>query len=220
MTEHFSNSTPNFQRLYRDSSQKVFAGVCSGLSTYFEVDVVLIRILFVLSAFWGLGLLAYIILWVIMPKQQIMTSDINRKYETNPLVYQWLGGSLIFLGLLLLLDNFNLNIFSHFYDLLADFGFPIALILVGSLMIYLRFKNPEMIQQTEGNENMNTQEPKRLTRVMKEKMIGGVCSGLGYYFNIDPVIIRALAIVAFFASYGVAVLVYIVMMIVTPKDIN
>lgn len=220
MTDNYSNIKPEFQRLYRDSAHNVFAGVCAGLANYFKVDVVLIRILFVLSAFWGLGLLAYIILWVIMPKQQLLATEIKKNFETNPLVYQWVGGAMIFLGLLLFLDNFNLNLFSHFYDFLADFGFPIALIMVGSLMIYLRFRSPELIKQTERVDDMNTQEPKRLTRVMKEKMIGGVCSGLGYYFNIDPVIIRALAIVAFFASYGIAVLVYIVMMIITPKENN
>lgn len=55
-------------KLYRSRSQKMIAGVCGGLGEYFDVDPVLIRLLFVVTAFIsGVGILAYIVLWIVVP---------------------------------------------------------------------------------------------------------------------------------------------------------
>jgi phage shock protein PspC (stress-responsive transcriptional regulator) len=58
------------KRLFRDPSDKVIGGVASGLSAYFGIDdPVWLRIVFVLLFFTtGVGLLAYIIMWIIVPK--------------------------------------------------------------------------------------------------------------------------------------------------------
>ena len=56
-------------RLYRSRSEKLIAGVCGGLGEYFDVDPVLIRLLFVVTALLsGVGLLAYVVLWVLVPR--------------------------------------------------------------------------------------------------------------------------------------------------------
>jgi phage shock protein C len=59
------------RRLYRVASQKRIAGVCSGLARYFEVDVTLVRLLVVAGTLCsgGLGLLAYIAAWIVMPRE-------------------------------------------------------------------------------------------------------------------------------------------------------
>jgi phage shock protein C len=55
-------------RLYRSRSQKMIAGVCGGLGEYFDVDPILIRLLFVVTAFIsGVGILAYLVLWIVVP---------------------------------------------------------------------------------------------------------------------------------------------------------
>ncbi len=57
--------------------------------------------------------------------------------------------------------------------------------------------------------------PQQLQRDQKRKIIGGVCSGLGIYFNVDPLWIRLLfALLAF--AYGVTLLIYVIMWIVVP----
>ncbi len=57
------------RRVYRLVHDKKIAGVCSGLAKYFDVDVTLVRLVvatgIVLSG--GLGLVAYIVAWIIMP---------------------------------------------------------------------------------------------------------------------------------------------------------
>lgn len=55
------------QTLYRDESDKMLGGVCSGLAQYFDVDTNLARVAFVaLAAFGGGGVIAYLILWAIL----------------------------------------------------------------------------------------------------------------------------------------------------------
>ncbi len=56
---------------------------------------------------------------------------------------------------------------------------------------------------------------KRLQR--KNKVLFGVCGGLGDYFDIDPVIIR-LAFVIAVVYYGAGVLLYAIMVLVIPKE--
>lgn len=64
--ESFVTAKP--KRLYRDENDKVFGGVCSGLANYFGIDVVVVRIIFVILAIsFGFGLIPYLILWVAVP---------------------------------------------------------------------------------------------------------------------------------------------------------
>lgn len=58
--------------------------------------------------------------------------------------------------------------------------------------------------------------PKRLFR-SKEKMVGGVCAGLGNYFDIDPTIVRILFVVIAFAG-GASLLAYLIMWIIVPEE--
>ncbi len=56
------------KKFYRIAEGKKIAGVCAGLGKYFNLDPVLIRVLFVASIlFSGFGLLAYLVLWLIAP---------------------------------------------------------------------------------------------------------------------------------------------------------
>jgi phage shock protein PspC (stress-responsive transcriptional regulator) len=60
---------PETKRLFRDTDNAMIAGVAAGLSKYFGIDVLFIRILLVLSVFiWGWGILLYIVLWLLVPE--------------------------------------------------------------------------------------------------------------------------------------------------------
>lgn len=60
-----------------------------------------------------------------------------------------------------------------------------------------------------------SRQPKRLYRDQKRKILGGVCAGLGYYFNVDPVWIRLLFVLLTFA-WGIILLAYIILWIAVP----
>ncbi|HLK47626.1 MAG TPA: PspC domain-containing protein [Bryobacteraceae bacterium] len=62
---------PEFHTLTRDMQNKKIAGVCAGFARYFDVDVTLIRVIWLALAFCtGVGFIAYVVAWVAMPKQQ------------------------------------------------------------------------------------------------------------------------------------------------------
>jgi len=64
---------------------------------------------------------------------------------------------------------------------------------------------------------MNT-ETKILTRSKSNRMIAGVCAGLGEYLNIDPTIVRLLFVLSFFGLHGGLLLAYLIMAIVVPEQ--
>lgn len=56
------------KRLLRSATDKKIAGVCGGLAEYFDVDATVIRLCWLLAIlFAGTGVLAYIVLWIILP---------------------------------------------------------------------------------------------------------------------------------------------------------
>ncbi|WP_406658040.1 PspC domain-containing protein [Methanolobus sp. ZRKC2] len=59
---------------------------------------------------------------------------------------------------------------------------------------------------------------KHLRRSNDNKMIAGVCGGIGEYIGIDPVVIRLLWAVGTLISFGVGVIVYLLSWIIIPKE--
>lgn len=58
------------KKLYRDTHNKVIGGVCAGLAEYFNVDISIVRVLFLASLLLkGGGFLAYLILLIVLPKK-------------------------------------------------------------------------------------------------------------------------------------------------------
>jgi phage shock protein PspC (stress-responsive transcriptional regulator) len=60
----------NIRKLTRSLSDRRIAGVCGGLANYLNVDVTVIRILFLLALFFGgFGFWAYLIVWIAAPEE-------------------------------------------------------------------------------------------------------------------------------------------------------
>jgi len=79
---HYRN---NPKKLYRDPDDKVLGGVSSGLGAFFNLDPVLFRVLFVLAViFTGIGVLVYIILWIVLPEARTFAQKLEMKgYQAN-----------------------------------------------------------------------------------------------------------------------------------------
>lgn len=114
------------KKLQRNQQDKMIAGVCSGLADYFDVDVTWVRIAFVVAVLAGAsGLLAYIVLWIAVPRKPYMPDygQFTADYKVNP-VNQMpysapkkkdngngrliAGAIFIFFGTFFLLNEFNL----------------------------------------------------------------------------------------------------------------
>lgn len=66
-----NSDNSKIKRLYRSKKDKVLGGICGGLGEYFEIDPVLIRILWVILTVLsvGAGIIAYLICWIIIPQK-------------------------------------------------------------------------------------------------------------------------------------------------------
>lgn len=77
----------NSKKLYRSRRDKVIGGVAGGLAEYFEVDVVIFRLLFVLLALMGGGgVIGYIILLIVVPMEPYLTpyTETSPGAQPNP----------------------------------------------------------------------------------------------------------------------------------------
>lgn len=107
------------KRFERSATKKVIGGVCAGLADYLNMDVTLVRVLFVVAALCGsFGFWLYIILWIVAPSQKVIgfnsqndeLVDISMNEEDDKKGFQ--KGAvvtaiiLIGIGLLALIDNF------------------------------------------------------------------------------------------------------------------
>lgn len=212
------------RKLYKSRKDKMIDGVCSGVAEYFQIDVAIIRVLWMVAAFLnGVGIAAYILAMIFIPvnpdHRDLKEDDIKK---TNPALI-W-GSALIIVGLMLFFNNwhgFHWNHFPYWHSLTWwhmpwDF-WPIALILLGVLyIVHVLTKD-----KREAKESAMQQETKRLKRSQKDRILAGICGGLGQYLHVDPVIVRiGLAILALMTSVFALLLIYAALIFILPKDEN
>ena len=116
------------KKLYRSRKNSMIAGVCGGLGEYLNVDPTIMRLVAVLLVFAdGIGLIAYIIAWIIIPRNPELEAEIvaPQKSERN-----WLlpGLALILIGLIFLLNN----LVSWFR---FSYLWPLVLIVLGIIIL-------------------------------------------------------------------------------------
>ncbi|NLI92688.1 MAG: PspC domain-containing protein [Peptococcaceae bacterium] len=122
--------------LYRSNRNKVLAGVCSGIAEYFEMDPTIIRIIWVLSIFAGVGIIAYIVCWLIMPESYETFSSSGDESTTKDSSHfdkekskHFLGIALIVIGCLFMFDKF----FRWFN---IDVIMPLGIIAIGAYILW------------------------------------------------------------------------------------
>jgi phage shock protein C len=64
---------------------------------------------------------------------------------------------------------------------------------------------------------MNT-NVRHLHRSITNRMIAGVCAGIGDYSNIDPTIVRLMAVLLFFLTGGGTIIAYLIMALIIPEE--
>jgi phage shock protein PspC (stress-responsive transcriptional regulator) len=130
------------KKLYRSSRGKILAGVCTGLGEYFDIDPVLIRALFIVALFsGGIGIMLYIVLWVIMPKEETVFSaespaEPSEQSEIDDGVFSEKHKGTVVTGLVLV----GLGTFFLIRELFPMFSFkymlPIILIAIGAIIVF------------------------------------------------------------------------------------
>lgn len=150
------------KRLFRSRTDSMVGGVCGGLGVYLDIDPTIIRLFFVLLAFAnGIGFALYFILWIVVPREgaeegtsleeniQTGAEEIAERARemgeelkkgvrvSGDQVSLFIGGALILVGIIYLLDNLNIYWLSW---LRWDVMWPIILIAAGVLFLVRQFR--------------------------------------------------------------------------------
>jgi phage shock protein C len=150
------------QKLYRNETDRMIAGVCGGLAKFFNVEATLVRLVFLLLFFLGgSGFLLYLILWIIVPQeshtagtpQDVVQANAQDMAQTARNLGQSVGGStgdvaqsaarngpLIFAVLLIFLGGWFL-LQNLFHIDLGQF-WPLILIIIGLALLIPAMRKP------------------------------------------------------------------------------
>ena len=83
----------NPKRLFRDENHKIVGGVCSGVANYFGIDMVIVRVIFLVLLFsFGIGFITYIILWIAVPSSSVAEIGSLRKKMYRDTEDKYIGG--------------------------------------------------------------------------------------------------------------------------------
>jgi len=143
------------KKLFRSKQDKVIGGVCGGIAEYFKIDPVWVRLIAVLLIFFdGIGILFYIIAWIIMPEnpnqqetkktkaQEVVNKAVtsiksHKKVHKKPKKKKHSGGSSI-LGIIITIIGIGLlmrNLFDWFN---IQYIWPSLLIIIGLYYVFRR----------------------------------------------------------------------------------
>lgn len=75
-------STPGYHRMYRDPDHRIIGGVCAGMAAYWNMDPWIVRLIFVIvTLLGGVGILVYLILYIVLPEAKTTAQKIEMKGE-------------------------------------------------------------------------------------------------------------------------------------------
>ncbi len=117
------------KKIYRSKRDKIIGGVCGGIGEYFDIDPLLVRLLWIAFIFaGGAGVLAYIIAWIIIPlnpkNQDVEAKEVDDKNKM-------IGGViLIIFGVIFIFVNFGAFTFAIVWK-----SWPLILIALGLILL-------------------------------------------------------------------------------------
>ena len=148
-------------KLYRSQTDKILGGVCAGLGNYLNIDPVFVRLFFVLLVVLdGVGFMAYLILWIIMPSEERAAQDEKFEFDQvgdrarqmgtefsqavsqpNPQAAKYLGIGLVLAGLFFLFERivrqFDLRWFAWIN---RSVFWALLLVAAGAILLVRAFK--------------------------------------------------------------------------------
>ena len=214
------NMEVNNSGLYRSINDKMIGGVCGGFANYFGIDSTIVRIIWLFfTLFGGIGLLAYFVCLVIMRENPNETMSDKPGSKNVGMV---VGAGLIMFGLAYLSISwrvfpFNPYRFRFFRPWFFNWDtiFPLLIIGAGAYYIYYVLSKEKKEDNLEQNSRKTA---KQFYRSRDDRMIGGVCSGIAKYLEIDVVFVRLFwVLLTFFSGFLLGVIAYIVLLVIIPE---
>lgn len=215
-TEKPSQST--VKKLYKSKSNRMLGGVCGGISEYLDIDSTIIRLVFIVMAFFGgSGIIIYIAGLLIFPEENAeQTKEIKVVKKSN--VGFW-GALLIVLGVMFLVSEFGFRGMDHYWMWHGYSGMfiPVIIIALGAWLLLKPSSENDNSGESVKGKSSGSADPNKLSRSVTDRKISGVCGGMGEHFNIDTTIVRLLWIVGTLATNGFGILAYIILIIALPE---
>lgn len=211
--------TASAKRLTRSASDRVLAGVCGGLADYLDVDPLFIRLAWILMVVaGGFGILLYIAWIFIVPVgSDVATTATERRSRST--FGAIVGGMLVVLGVLLLLDEFHFFHLDDLFDWSWKFAGPALLIAGGSYLI-LRRKTDHPAQEPLSADPgiASAGRSRRFEKSRIDKKLFGVCGGLAVYFDVDPTLVRLAVAGVTLAAPPFGLIGYVALAIFAPMS--
>ncbi len=222
------------RRLYRNQTNKVIAGVCGGLGEYLNIDVTVVRLVWILlTLFGGTGVIAYILAYLIIPAKPNEFNEAAPSQVHDFTAVRIFGILFVGAGVVVLLDNLEILSFHRWWNISWEFVFPGLLILAGIYFLSKRnnISTPQQVQETSNTTEQSSQDQnpsmtsssnehlkkKIFRRSITDRKLFGICGGAGEYFEIDPTIIRIVYAVFTVLSGGAGILIYLLMYLIVPE---
>ncbi len=216
------------KRLYRSRQHRIIAGVCGGVADYFNLDPVIVRILWIIFTLaGGGGLLTYIAALFIMENNP--HEEPPEKEASHPSNHRafW-GVVLIVVGLVFMFSSFRWFLFP-FFHIRWEIVLASILIALGVVVVFYsaskKEKPVDLPEAKDPSDDAKTSPDadtipatKRLYRSRDKRIIFGICGGIGNYFDLDPVLIRLLWLLLSFFTGGAGFLVYLILIFVIPEE--
>ena len=204
------------KKLYRSTQGQMLGGVCAGFAEFLNIDVTLVRILWViLTILGGAGVLLYLIFLMIIPRKpapdETTTSEARSDRESGGM---YIGIGLVLLGMWIFMDRqffwFPFHFNRHFWLIPRHIIVPMILIVLGVLLLLRGVSLPTESADTSG---------RTFTRSRSQRMLSGVCGGLAQYFQIDVTLVRiAYVVLTMVTAFWIGVIAYLVMAVAVPEE--
>lgn len=235
-------AVPARRMLYRNPTDKLIGGVCGGIAEYLGWDPVLVRLLWVVAtlATWGGGFLAYVLLAMFLPTGTNRTGQLRAPaVELSQKGVTWAAALLMGVGSLWLLANLGIlpGLWRGFWTLVAVLFWPALLIGAGYLLLRANSKTdldqemvntarrakdslsgamPSSDQLRSGLSKVRSSIP--LSRSSSNRLISGVCGGMGEKFGIDANLIRLIWVALTLGTMGFGAVIYAGFAILLPIE--
>lgn len=238
-----SQSATLTNTLYRHPTDKMIGGVCGGLANYFNWDPALVRIVWLVAtiATGGGGLLAYLVLWGLLPVGTVQTGQQRpAAFALNERNIGRVAMVLIGLGGLWLLANVGIlpGLLRFFWWTVNIFFWPALLIGIGYLLLRgtgntdlradLNNLKSRFQSSTNGVKMPNSDSLKSslnqardrlpLRRSTSDRLFLGVCGGIGKRLGVDANLVRLLWAAFSVMSIGMGIFLYVALGLLLPEE--
>lgn len=228
-----AETPPTRRGWMRHPTRRVFGGVCGGLADFLGISEGLVRLFYLALVIFtgGVALPLYLLFWLFLPQGTQETGKTgDATIELQAKHGRWFAYGLIGLGMILL--AVNLGIFELLGAVAHVILAPGILVLIGFLILR-KFHRKSLTQDirnakagarkvSEATTRWSTKarkSPLGLYRSADDKVVAGVCGGLGKTLAVDPLLIRlAFVILALVTAVVGMIILYAILALLMPLE--